>query len=123
MVTHVHERLNATFAKGLRDGGFTSWVGPDLTSDTSWLVKKWGDVYLHETAHAHIHRLLDTDFACRRLHESRAEFALRAKKVELYMNSPQFNGKAGGRGLLGLTQDLHARCRQVVKLEGERIPK
>ena len=101
---------------------FTSWVGPDLTSDTTWLAKKWGDVYLHETVHAHIHRSLGTDFACRRLHETRSQFVVRAKKVELYMNSPNFKGMAGGRGLMGLAKDLRARCKQVVQLEGERIP-
>ena len=123
MVTHAHERLNGTFAKGLRDAGFTSWVGPDLASDTSWLVKKWGDVYLHETVNAHIHRLLDTDFACRRLHETRAQFAVRVKKVEKYMNSTQFKAKGSGRGLMGLAQDLRLRCQEVVNREGERIPK
>ena len=123
MITHAHERLNGTFAKSLRDAGFTSWVGPDLDSDTSWLVKKWGDVYPHETVNAHIHRLLDTDFACSRLHETRAQFALRVKKVEKYMNSPKFKAKGTGRGLMGLAQDLRARCQQVVDLDGERIPK
>ena len=123
MVTSAHERLNGTFAQGLRDGGFTSWVGPDLKSGTGWLVKKWGDVYLHETVNSHIHRLLDTDFACRRLHETRAQFALRAKKVEKHMNSKEFLAKGGGRGLLGLAQDLRSRCEQVVALKGERIPK
>ena len=49
-VTATHERLNCTFAKGLRDAGFTSWVGPSLDSPTEWLVKKWGDVYLHHTS-------------------------------------------------------------------------
>ena len=123
MVAHAHERLNGTFAKGLRDAGFTSWVGPDLASDTSWLVKKWGDVYLHETVNAHIHRLLDTDFACRRLHETRAQFVVRVKKVEKYMNSMKFKSKGNGRGLMGLAQDLRARCEEVVYREGERIPK
>ena len=72
---------------------------------------------------SHIHRLLDTDFACRRLHETRAPFAARAKKVEKYMNSAKFKAKEGGRGLMGLAQDLRARCQQVVDKEGERIPK
>ena len=123
MVTHAHERLNGTFARALRDAGFTSWVGPDLSSDTSWLVKKWGVVYLHETVNSHIHRLLDTDFACRRLHETRKQFVLRVKKVEKYMNSPKFKAKGVGRGLMGLAQDLRNRCQWVVDLHGERIPK
>lgn len=123
MVTTAHERLNGTFAGGLRDAGFTSWVGPDLNSTTEWLVKKWGDIYLHETVNAHIHRLLDTDFACRRLHETRAQFMVRVKKVEKYMNSSKFKAKGRGRGLMGLAQDLRARCQHVVDLAGERIPK
>ena len=123
MVTTAHERLNGTFAKGLRDGGFKSWIGPDLNSSTEWLAKKWGDVYLHETVNSHIHRLLDTDFACPRLHETLAQFAVRVKKVEKYMNSPQFKAKDGGRGLLGLAQDLRKRCQEVVDRSGERIPK
>ena len=32
MVTAAHERLNGTFATGLRDAGFTSWVGPPSTA-------------------------------------------------------------------------------------------
>ena len=123
MVTAFHDRLNGTFAKGLRDGGFTSWVGPDLNSSTDWLVKKWGDVYLHETVNAHIHRLLDTDFACRQLHETRAQFVLRAKLVEKHMNSRQFQAKHGERGLLGLAEDLRSRCQSVIDKKGERIPK
>ena len=122
MVTGFHDRLNATFAKGLRDAKFTSWIGPDLNSSTGWLVKKWGDVYLHETVNSHIHRLLDTDFACSNLHETRAQFVLRAKRVEKFMNSTKFKAK-DGRGLLGLAQDLRARCEHVVRVNGERIPK
>ena len=123
MVTAFHDRLNGTFAKGLRDGGFTSWVGPDLNSSTDWLVKKWGDVYLHETVNAHIHRLFDTDFACRQLHETRAQFVLRAKLVEKHMNSRQFQAKHGERGLLGLAEDLRSRCQSVIDKKGERIRK
>ena len=123
MVTAFHDRLNATFAKGLRDAGFTSWVGSDVNSSTEWLVKKWGDVYLHETVNAHIHRLLDTGFACNHIHETRAQFVLRVKKVEKFMNSAKFKAKGTGRGLHGLAQDLRARCENVVRLKGERIPK
>ena len=122
MVTHAHERLNGTFAKALKDAGFVSWVGHELSSSTEWLVKKWGDVYPHETVNSHIHRLLDTDFACRRLYESRGEFAKRVRKVERFMNSSKFAAKKG-RGLMGLAQDLRARCQLVVDLGGERIPK
>ena len=122
VVTGFHDRLNATLAKGLRDAKFTSWIGPDLNSSTGWLVKKWGDVYLHETVNSHIHRLLGTDFACNNLHETRAQFVLRAKRVEKFMNSTKFKAK-DGRGLLGLAQDLRARCEHVVRVNGERVPK
>ena len=123
MVTTAHERLNGTFAGGLHDAGFTSWVGPDLNSTTEWLVKTWGDVYLHEAVNAHIHRLLDTEFACRKLHETRAQFVVRVKEVEKYMNSRKFKARGSGRGLMGLAQDLCARCQQVVDLEGEHNTK
>ena len=78
---------------------------------------------MHETVNAHIHRLFDTDFACRQLHETRAQFVLRAKLVEKYMNSRQFQAKHGGRGLLGLAEDLRSRCQSVIDKKGERIPK
>ena len=78
---------------------------------------------MHETVNSHIHRLLDTDFACRRLHGTRKQFVLRVKKVEKYMNSPKFKAKGVGRGLMGLAQDLRNRCQWVVDLHGERIPK
>lgn len=123
MVTYAHERLNVTFANALRSAGFLSWVGKDLESPTSWLVKKFGDVYLHETVNAHIHRLLDQDFACRRLHETVGEFKVRSKKVERYMNSKKFAKEGQGRGLLGLAKDLRARCKDLVKRQGERLPK
>ena len=96
MVTHAHERLNGTFANALKAAGFISWVGKDLTSPTNWLVKKFGDVYLHETANSHIHRLLDTDFACRRLRETVPQFKTRVKKLETFMNSKKFKAKKGG---------------------------
>ena len=98
----------------------TSWVGEDLESSTAWLAKKFADVYLHETVDAHIHRLLDTDFACRRLEETVPQFMVRAKKVEKYMT--RFAAK-DGRGLQGLAEDLRARCQEVVNRKGERIPK
>ena len=55
-----------------------------------------GDVYLHETVNSHNHRLLGTDVACRRLHEARAQFTVRAKKVERVMNSDGFSAEGGG---------------------------
>ena len=101
----------------------TSWDGKDLESSTKWLVKKFSDVYFHETVNSHIHRLLDTDFACRRLHETVSQFMARAKKVEKFMNSKRFAAGKDGQGLQGLARDLRARCREVVSRQGERIPK
>ena len=69
MVTAAHDSLQQTFAAALEPGGFSSWLG-GASESTQWLVKKWGDVYLHETAISHIRRLLDDDFACRRLGET-----------------------------------------------------
>ena len=122
MVTSAHERLHVEFAAALRSAGFTSWVGQDLTASTKWLVKKWGDVYLHDTINYHIHRLLDNDFACRRLRETLGQFKVRVRKVEQRMNSAQFAAK-GGKGLMGWAKDLRARCAEVKRRKGERIPK
>jgi hypothetical protein len=47
---------------------------------------------------------------------------VRMKNVEDYMNSAEFSRK-DGRGLLGLAKDLRSRCEEVVKRQGERIPK
>ena len=109
------------FAGALQETSFKSWVG-DNHSSTKWLVKKWGDVYLHETVIAHIRRLSEEDFACQRLYETPAQFRQWFQKVEGYMNSPAFAAE-GGRGLSGLAKDLRLRCARVIKLKGERIPK
>ena len=122
MVTAAHDRLNAAFAGALEEAGFTSWVGTDNHASTKWLVKRWGDVYLHETVIAHIRRLSEEDFACRRLYETPSQFRQRLQKVEDLMNSADF-AAAGGRGLPGLAKELRSRCLQVIKLKGERIPK
>ena len=66
--------------------------------------------------------LLDSDFAHRDLHETPAHFSLRMKKVEDHMNSEAFTAP-GGRGLLGLAKDLRSRCEEVIKRDGQRIPK
>ena len=119
MVTATHDRLHAVFAGALQEAGFTSWVG-DNHSTTNWLVKKWGDAYLHVVAH--IRRLSEEEFACKRLYETPAQFQQRMKKVEAYMNSPAFAAK-GGRGLSGLSEELRARCMDVIARKGERVPK
>ena len=122
MVTHCHQRLNAIFAGALEEAGFKSWAG-GIHETTSWLVKKWGDVYIHETVISHIRRLLDNDFTCSRLDESPVQFMDRMKCVEDFMNSPNFAKAGGGRGLAGLARELRGRCEEVIARKGERIPK
>ena len=122
MVTHVHDRLNGAFARALDKAHLTSWIG-DNRGTTSWLVPKWGDVYLHETVVSHIRRLLATDFARASLGETVKEFTKRVKQVENYMNSESFARAGGGRGLLGLAKELPERCQDVIKAKGKRIPK
>ena len=122
MVTNPHQRMNCTFAEGLRAGGFRSWVGGDGAEVTKWLVKKWSDVYIHETLIAHIRRLLDNDFACRRIHGTRCQLVQRMQQVEAHLNSPGF-AAVGGGGLLALAKSFPERCEEVIKRNGERIPK
>ena len=121
MVTPSHDRLNVTFAGALAEAGFRSWLG-GLADSTKWLVARWGDVYLHETAIAHIRRLLDGDHRSDALHESVGHFTARMRRVEAHMNSEAF-AAPGGRGLNGLSKGLRARCQEVVRLRGGRIPK
>ena len=121
MVTAMHERLQVGFAAALQDAGFHSWVG-DITSSTKWMVRKFGDVYVHETLISHIRRLLNTEFASTKLCESPAHFRMRMQKVEDHLNSPSF-AQQGGSGLLGLAKELRDRCEAVIEREGERLPK
>ena len=122
MVTTCHERLHVTFAAALQDARMQSWVG-GAHDPTDWLAKKFGDVYLHETVVSHIRRLLDHEFPCSRLGETPAQFKQRMQKVEDFMNSDAFAADDGGRGLRGLATELLERCKEVVKRQGERIPK
>lgn len=121
MVTAAHERLQVVFAGALAEAGFKSWIGYNHDS-TKWLVKKFGDVYLHETVIAHIRRLSEEDYACAQLGETPAHFRKRMQRVEDHMNSPEFAAE-GGRGLEGLAKELRWRCQEVIRLEAERIPK
>ena len=122
MVTTCHERLHVTFAAALQDARMQSWVG-GAHDPTDWLAKKFGDVYLHETVVSHIRRLLDHEFPCSRLGETPAQFKQRMQKVEDFMNSDAFAADDGGRGLRGLATEMLERCKEVVKRQGERIPK
>ncbi len=120
MVTASHEQLHVMFAGALAEAGFKSWVGPEMDSPTTWLVKKFGDVYLHERVIAHIRRLLDTDFASHNLVETLAQFRTRVEKVEDYMNSAAF---PRNEGLMGLAERSRDRCEEVVKRKGQGVPK
>ena len=122
MVTTQHARLNFQFAKGLQDGGFRSWVGGDGSESTEWLVKKWGDVYPHETLIANIRRLLDEDFVSNSLCETPQHFRARMQQVENHLNSKDFAAADGG-GLPALAKSLRDRCQDVINRHGERIPK
>ena len=73
MIPPMHNRLQRDFALALRQSGFRSWVGSEMDS-AKWLVRKFGDVYPHETAIAHIRRLLEDEFCHAQLHESPQHF-------------------------------------------------
>ena len=122
MVTAQHERLQVGFAAALQESGFRSWVGADSAATTKWLVKKFGDVYVHETLIAHIRRLLDTDFVATKINESPPQFKQRMKRVEDHLNSDAF-AAPNGTGLLGLAKELRSRCEEVIRRKGQRIPK
>ena len=121
MVNTPGEQLNPVFGGALAEAGFRSWVGPQGSS-TQWMSNKWGDVFLHETAIAHIRRLLATRFVSTRVDETWAQFRARMQAVEDYMNSDDFP-VSGGQGLNGLAKELHTRCRAVVQRKGARLPK
>ena len=121
MVTPTHDRLNVSFAGALAEAGMRSWLG-GLADSTKWLVPRLGDFYLHETAIAHIRRLLDGEFRSDALHETVGQFKARMKKVEAHMNSDAF-AAPGGRGLYGLAQEMRARCEELVRRKGGRLPK
>ena len=121
MVSATSQRLNITFADALKEAGLRSWVG-DIRDSASWLTGKMGDVYPHETLISHIRRLLSRTFPCKHLNETVKQFKTRVAKVEAHLNSKSF-AAPNGQGLEGLARELRARCKQVVKLKGERIPK
>jgi len=122
MVTTLHDKLNRTFSEALQAAGFRSWIG-DETASAAWLPPKLGDLYLHETVIAHIRKLLATKFTTTRLHENRDQFKKRLEQVVEWMNGPEFAKENGGGGLEGLAKGLRARCEELVKRKGERLPK
>ena len=119
MVTNSHERLHITFAEALAQAGLKSWIGgPHATS--KWLVSRLGDLYLHETVISHIRRLLENRFPCLHAQETVAQFRARMDRVVQHMNSDEFGT---GGGLPSLARDLRQRCQELVRLNGERLPK
>ena len=121
MVPPMHNRLQSDFAQALRQSGFRSWIGTEAES-AKWLVRKFRDVYPHETAIAHIRRFLDNDFCHAPLHETPAHFRQRMQQVENFMNSAAFAAE-GGDGLLRLAKSRRERCEEVVRRGGKRLPK
>ena len=62
-------------------------------------------------------------FRSSRLGETPAQFKQRMQKVEDFMNSDALAADDGGRGLRGLATEMLEMCKEVVKRQGERIPK
>ena len=122
MLPPIHNRIQSDVANALEAVGFRSWVGGRQDSAT-WMVKKFGDVYLHETVISHIRRFLDGEFVHNKLHETPDQFRGRMKQVENYMNSNAFKAWGGGEGLMGLAKELRNRCKALVASGGERLPK
>ena len=105
----------------LEQSGFRSWVS--ATSDSAaWMVKSFGDVYLHETDIAHIWKLLDGKFAHHKLHEPPVHFMERMRQVEDHMDSSDF-AAIHGKALMGLAIELRPRCEQLIRRQGESLPK
>ena len=69
-----------------------------------------------------VRRLLDGEFADNKLHETPSHFAKRMQQVADHMNSPEF-AACRGEGLMGLAKELRNRCVEVVRRQGERLPK
>ena len=121
MVNGATQTLNTVFAGACEEVGFKSWLGDQLAS-TGWLCARWGDVYVHETLISHIRRLLATTFSYASFDETPEHFRGRMQKLADHMNSDQFAASGGG-GLRGLAREWHWRCQEVVRRQGERLPK
>lgn len=120
-VDNKNQRLQFHFHNSLKAVGMRSWIG-NIDTPTTWLAKKFGDFYLHETINSHIRRLESQDFVCRHLCETPGQFKIRMQKIENFMNSPSFKAE-GGKGLLGLAKEMRWRAEYLVQHGGERIPK
>ena len=66
--------------------------------------------------------VLDEEYRTVSLNEPVSRFQDRMELVAAHLNSPAFRAPRG-RGNEGLARDLRRRCREVIKLKGERLPK
>ena len=121
MVNSAGQQVNPVFSGALSEAGMRSWVGAPGAS-AAWLCARFGDVYPHETAIAHIRRLLSTRFVCKNVCETIPQFMKRMQAVQDFMNSKDFAADGGG-GLVKLAKALRERCSKVVRLKGERLDK
>ena len=112
-VDSTQNRVNRTFAAGLKPGNFKSWC----QEDTQWLGSHLGDLYPHESVISHVRKLLSTKFAKGSLWETPTQFAARMKKVEEHMNYEMSDC------LERLGKALLPRAAELKKRLGERIPK
>ena len=88
----------------------------------SWLSGKMGDVYPHETAIAHIRRLLSGKFATAKVGESLKQFRRRLDLVEQEMNSDHVGADADKESLMRVSKCMRDRCQKIIDANGERIP-
>ena len=119
MVAPRSQRLASAFGAALRAAKLRSWLGSE-DDDCSWLAGRLGVVHPHETVISHIRRGLGHKFPRTTSGETRGRFAGRMRKVQDYMNSPEFTARDGG-GLASLAESLIERCRRVVELKGGRL--
>ena len=88
----------------------------------SWMCGKMGDMYPHETAIAHIRRLLSGKFATAKVGESLKQFRRRLDLVEQEMNSDHVGADADKESLMRVSKCMRDRCQKIIDANGERIP-
>ena len=74
----------------------------------------------HAATISHIRRLLENMFPCFHAHETVAQLRARMDRVVQHMNSKELG--AGG-WLPSVACGRHRRCQELVRLNGERLPK
>ena len=62
----------------------------------------------------------NNDFACEHANETVDRFRRRMENVAEHMNSTNFGT---GGGLVSLAKQLRPRCEELIRVEGERLPK